>query len=364
MKIVIFDMDNLKNPFWAAGQARATREVGKILAKKHSVVVYCAKYPGYKNYSEDGIRYVHVGINSKYPKINNFAFIFTIPYMVRKIKADVIIENFNAPTSVSFAPLFTKIPVIALPTMFNAEEFSRKYHLPFYLIERYGMKFYKYIMPYSDVDASKALRLNPKITYKVIPQGVSKEYFKINHLKPEYILFLGRFDLAQKGVDLLIKAYSRVANRIKYPLVVAGKGPDEKKIKDLIEKLNLTSKVSIVGPAYGEKKFDLISKAFFVAFPSKHDELSLWMLEAFASGMPIVSFDLPELKWAGEKAMLKAKKFDIDEYAELMMKLVDPKVNQGMRIEARNLAKKYTWEKVANDFETFINYVLSKEKSL
>ena len=140
LTIAIIDMDNLKNPFWGAGQARATREVGKLLAKKHKVIVYCSKYPGYKDYTEDGIIYKHVGIINKNPQLTNFAFILQIPSLVKQIKADIIIENFNAPISTSFAPLFTKIPIIALPTMFNAIEFTKKYHLPFHWIEALGTR--------------------------------------------------------------------------------------------------------------------------------------------------------------------------------------------------------------------------------
>ena len=331
MKIAIIDMDNLKNPFWGAGQARATREVGKRLALKHEVTVYSSKYPGYKDYEEDGIKYVHVGLSSKKPRVVNFSFILTIPWLVRKIKADIIIENFNAPTSVSFAPLFTRIPVIGLPTMFNAIEFAKKYHIPFHWIEKLGMKFYKYMLPYSDMGSTKIKKLNPKTKFKIVPLGVGGEFFKIKHSKPEYILFLGRYDIEQKGIDLLIKAYAKVAEKIKYPLLLAGHGPDKAKILDLINKLGLGSKVKEVGSAYGEKKTKLIEKALYTVFPSKHDELSVWALESLASGLPIVAFDLLDSKWISNDVALKAKPFQIDEYATLLLKLTDQKLNENMK---------------------------------
>ena len=168
LTIAIIDMDNLRSPFWAAGQARATRETGKLLAKKYNVIVYTTKYPGYADYTEDGIIYKHVGIVHTNPHITNLVFIFTIPFLVRTIQADIIIENFNAPVSISFAPLFTKIPVIGLPTMFNAIEFTKKYHLPFHWIEQWGMRYYKYFLPYSDIDSSKIKKLNPKAIIKIV----------------------------------------------------------------------------------------------------------------------------------------------------------------------------------------------------
>lgn len=362
LEIAIIDMDNLRNPFWAAGQARATREVGKLLAKKHSVTVYCSKYPGYKDYQEDGISYKHVGVAVPNSRVTNLFFILSIPYFIRSIKADVIIENFNAPISVSFAPLFTKIPVIGLPTMFNAHEFTKKYHIPFHLVEAFGSKFYKYFLPYSDVDSNKIKMYNPKIIYKIVPQGVSKDFFAIKHKKPEYILFLGRFDIQQKGVDLLLKAYAQVKKSIGYPLVIAGHGPDEQKIRQLVKQYDLEKLVTITGPAYGDKKAELIAKAIYVAFPSRHDEISLWALEALASGMPLICFDLPECRWITSDVSVKAKPFDTADYAHALVKATNPKLNTKMRKNARDLAEKYTWESVAKQFEEFIEIVLKCEQ--
>ncbi|MBW7944363.1 glycosyltransferase family 4 protein [Patescibacteria group bacterium] len=368
MNIAVIDMDNLKNPFWGAGQARATREVCKLLAKRHQVTVYSAKYPGWKDYVEDGIHYTHVGLESSSPRLTNLLFAFSVPFFGSRIKADIIVENFNAPFSVSFLPLFTKIPVVALPTMFNAIEFTKKYHLPFHWVEKVGLKTYKYMLPYSNVDSSKAKRLNPNIQFKIVPQGVGEEFFKIKQLKPEYILFLGRFDNHQKGVDLLLQAYNKVKDVIEYPLVLAGHGPDEPIIRRMIDELHLGDKVTIVGPAYGDKKTTLLQKALFTAFPSRHDEMSLWSLESLASGLPLVGFDLPECGWAPKSVYLKAKPFELDEYAQLLVQATKPEVIQPLRKEARKFASQFTWDFVASEFEDFFDKVirqnLNKERGL
>lgn len=363
LNTVFLDFDDIKNQLLGAGQAQATLEVGSRLAKKdHKIIVICSKYPGYKDRIQNGIEYKHIGVGTRNIKINNAIFILAAPLSVRKIKnADVIIECFTAPISTLFSPLFTKIPVIVLPSMFDARRFSDKYHLPFYLVEELGIRFYKYFLPYSNVDSAKIKRLNPDSILKIVPQGVTKEYFEIKHKKPEHILFLGRFDISQKGIDLLVEAFAKVSDEIKYPLVIAGHGPDEKKIFETIKQHKLEDKVKIVGSAYGDKKIDLISKALFVVFPSRQDELSLWMLEALASGLPIVAFDLPELEWTDKSTVLKAKRFDTEEYAKLMISLTNKNNNREMRKNARKLARKYTWEKVVSDYESFIKEVLDRE---
>lgn len=360
--IAIFDMDNLKNPFWGAGQARATREVWKRLVDRYDVTVYCTKYPGYSDYSEDGIKYIHIGLESQNQQLTNLAYIIAIPMKAAQLQVDCIIENFNAPTSVSFAPLFTKIPVIGIPTMFNAQEFTKKYHIPFHLIEAYGLKCYKYMTPYSEVDSAKIARLNPKISYRIIKQGVGEEYFAIEHKVPKHILFLGRFDIWQKGINFLLESYAKVSDRIGYPLVLAGHGPDDEKIKKMIVDLGIEDKVSIVGSAYGDKKKQLLSEATFVAFPSRHDELSLWALEALASGMPIAAFDIPEAQWMPETVSIKAKPFNTDEYATCLVSLTESELNTKMRIAAREFAKGFSWDTVAHEFDIFIQEVISENR--
>lgn len=361
MRIAIIDMDNLKNPFWAAGQARATYEVGKILARRHSVTVYCSKYPGYRDYAKSGVRYRHVGLVTKNRYLTNLGFIFSIPRLVGTIQAEVILENFHVPFSVSLAPLLTSTPVVGLPAMFNATEFTRKYHLPFHWVETIGARWYRYFLPYSKTGEQKMKSLNPGIISKIVPQGVGEEYFQIPHRGNRHILFLGRFDIRQKGIDLLLRAYRRVAARIPYPLTIAGHGPDERTIRRLINNLHLTDRVSIVGPLYGQKKKRAMSDAVCVAFPSRYDEMSLWTLEALAAGLPIVGFRLPESRWLTRSVSTLVQPFDVAAYAIALLTRTRRGYTSSERRTCQVFAKRFTWDRVAHEFESFFQTVLHHE---
>lgn len=362
-RIAFLDLDDIKNPLLAGGQATATYEVGRRLAAKgHTVTVYCSKYPGFEDRVQEGIQYKHVGINTGNIKVNNALFIVSIPFIAMSIKANVIIECFTAPISTLFSPLFTKIPVIALPSMFNAAEFTRKYKLPFNLVEKFGLKFYKYMMPYSEIDEAKAKKLNPRIKTHIVPQGVDDIYLNNKQEKPQFILFLGRFDIAQKGIDLLITAYEKVKNRIGYKLIIAGHGPDKEKIEKMIKDRHLENKIGMFGSAYGDKKLKLMSQALYTAFPSRHDEMCLWALESLAGGLPLIGFDLPESKWMTEDISMKAPKYDVDAYSDLLLEAVKPEIIEPKRKASREFAKKYSWDFVVSEFETFIGEVLAIEK--
>jgi glycosyltransferase involved in cell wall biosynthesis len=365
LRIVFLDFDDIRNPLLGAGQAKATREVAKRLVEKgHKVTVLCSKYPGCEERIENGIKYIHIGLGTKNVRLNNLGYIFSIPLTIRNIKnTDIIVECFTAPISTLMSPLFTKIPVVGLPTSFDAKRFAKLYHLPFELIERFGSKYYKYFIAFTPYLKNKMESLNPTVKTQIIPQGVSSEYFKIKNKKPEYILFIGRLDMDQKGLDLLLNSYAKVAKTVKFPLVIAGNGPDRTKVKDLIIKLNLKDSVRLVGFADEKNKLDLFSKAAFVAFPSRNEGFSLVSLEALASGLRLVSFDIPSLDWTDDRVARKVMGFNTDLYSKALSN--ESKYNPKFNVEkvCRYYAGKYSWKSVADKFESFFKEIIKEEKN-
>ena len=147
LNIIFLDFNDIKNPLLSAGQARATVDVGKRLARKgHKITVICSRYPGSADRIENGLRYKHIGLGSGNVRLNNLVYILTLPFTVMRLKGDIIFEFFTAPISTLFSPLFTNIPVIAVPTSFEAERFAKLYHLPVDKIESFGLRFYKYFI--------------------------------------------------------------------------------------------------------------------------------------------------------------------------------------------------------------------------
>lgn len=362
--ILILDFDDIKNPYLNAGQARATLEVGsRLVSLGNKVTVLSSKYPGYKDRKEQGISYVHIGLGTKYIRLNNLIYIAIAPLVLQRHKVDCIIECFTAPFSTMFTPLFTNTPVVAIPTCFEADLLSKKYHLPFEAIEKFGLKLYRYFLPYTEYFDQKMKAANPQIVSEIIPEGVSDEYLKLKQKDPKHILFLGRYDVYQKGIDLMLEAYSKVKSEIKYPLVIVGKGTDTERIKSLITKYELSDSVKFLGAQYGDAKMKLLSHSVAVAFPSRHEGFSLFSLEATASGCPLISFDIPALKWLPASAGLKAKCFDVDEYAKQLLMVNDSKKMRSMRKAARETAAHYTWDSVAMRISSFIDHVvLQKSK--
>lgn len=120
-------------------------------------------------------------------------------------------------------------------------------------------------------------------THLFRPAGTSKR---------DYILSVARFSDPRKNVELLLNAYALLCQRITSApdLYLVGDPPTQPG-KDLIERLGIQEKVKILGPKRGEELAELYRTAKFFALSSNEEGLAIVILEAMASGLPVVSTD-------------------------------------------------------------------------
>lgn len=362
MKIVILDMDDLKNPHWGSGQAKVTREIGKHLSKDHQIVVYSSKYPGYKDYKADGVEYKHIGLGSNFSKLNNIFFVISSPFYAANIKADVLIENFTAPFSVSLVPLFARLPVVGSPSFFASKDLAEKYKLPFDVVTRVLIKLYKYSIAFNSVQEKELIDLNPKLKTRLVFNGADDNYFNIKTSEQNYLLFIGRIDINHKGLDILLNAFRKIKNKVEDKLYVVGSGTaeDETKLKQLISQYDLSDKVQFLGKKNGEDKVNLLKNAKIIVAPSRYESMSLTALEAISLGKPVVCFDIPGFDWLDDKACMKVAPFDVDQYAQALKKyLTDGSERKRIGLEARKVAKTFSWKNSANQLEKFLYEVIN-----
>lgn len=105
-----------------------------------------------------------------------------------------------------------------------------------------------------------------------------------------YLLWLGRFDPATKGLDLLVRAIERIPASQRPEVRLHG--PDWRGQKDfvrhLIGELKVERWVTIGDPIYGEEKWDLMSRARGCIYPSRWDACPVAVAEAAALGVPLL----------------------------------------------------------------------------
>jgi len=105
-------------------------------------------------------------------------------------------------------------------------------------------------------------------------------------LEGKNIIYTGRLS-PEKGLDFLIRAFSRLDKTMSLKLLIVGEGREEKKLKSLAKQLEVTDSVIFVNSGYDINEYLQVSDLFIL--PSYHEGLSNSLLEAMACGLPVIS---------------------------------------------------------------------------
>ncbi|TYS59865.1 glycosyltransferase [Sutcliffiella horikoshii] len=127
----------------------------------------------------------------------------------------------------------------------------------------------------------------------IIPNGIIKKsnikvFRKKNSLKG---VFIGRLDIYQKGIDLLLEACSLVKDKLEENnCTIDIYGPDQngtkKTLKDLTLKYELTNIVKIHDAIFDSEKEDIILKSDFFVLTSRFEGHPMAVIEALSYGIP------------------------------------------------------------------------------
>ena len=123
----------------------------------------------------------------------------------------------------------------------------------------------------------------------VIPNPITHIPHELSLPKsPHRIIAVGRLH-AQKGFDLLIQAFSLIANSIPdWYIDIYGHGIEEQHLKELIHSKNLGNRIFLKGVT--DHIFEEYQKSQFFVLSSRYEGWGLVLLEAMACGIPCVSF--------------------------------------------------------------------------
>ena len=125
----------------------------------------------------------------------------------------------------------------------------------------------------------------------VIYNGVdTTKFFPASEKKKEkYILAVGNL-ITLKGHDDTIKAFAQLVDSgVKdVRLKIAGRGPLETELKDMVERLGISSYVDFLGYVPYDKIAELMRNASLFCLPSWYEALGCVYLEAMASGIPTI----------------------------------------------------------------------------
>ena len=110
-----------------------------------------------------------------------------------------------------------------------------------------------------------------------------------------YLLWLGRYDPVNKGLDVLLHGFRLLAETDRPRLRLHGRDWHGGRIvvERLVRELDLEDSVTVGDPVYGEAKWRLMAQAIGFVYPSRWDASPVAVAEAASIGIPTLVADYP-----------------------------------------------------------------------
>lgn len=365
-RVILSTYDDISNPHYGGGGAIAMHRLAKELLADYHVTVISWNHSGMREERIEGVTYRRIGVPWVSPKLGMFLFQLLLPFWCMSLSFDLWIESFGPPCTTSFLPWCTKKPVIGVIHMLAAADMKRKYGISTEFLENLGLKQYQTIIATQDSVARKVLSLNPSCDCIVIGNGVDLPR-ALRSKKKNQIVFLGRIEIDQKGLDLLLASIKKLPTALQesYSIVIAGNGLEEEyqNLQRLVENSGLTMTVELVGRVTGEAKAKILHESICMVVPSRFETFSMAALEALAYGLPVVCFDIDGLHWVPKASANKVKPFQVGAFAAALHQILTRvEVRQQMSIAGKEYAKNFTWEKIMKQYSQTIHDTLSYAK--
>lgn len=221
----------------------------------------------------------------------------------------------------------------------------------------------KAVIANSEELRSLALKTTPEIPIDVIYNGIDIEEFRPFEgvrYGPPTILCVARL-IQRKGIDYLIKALPVISKA--HPdvrLVIVGEGNMEQELKKLVSELGVKERVDFRGYVRHDELPGIYREADIFVLPSLWEGMSNTLLEAIASGLPVVvtetggTAELVKDIGKGRGNGIIIPKEDSRAISEAVLRVLDSKeLRMGMGARSREIAMGFSWGSVARQYLSY-----------
>jgi glycosyltransferase involved in cell wall biosynthesis len=216
---------------------------------------------------------------------------------------------------------------------------------------------------------NRALKFMPSAAIDVIPNGVDSERFKPSETTSEQktirLLTVGRLSVT-KRVEILIDAVDILSRQGSQVLLkIVGGGQTQQKLKQIVNDKNLNNIIEITGRINAEDMPNIYRQNDIFISASKLEGMSNAMLEAMASGLPIIATRCEGVEELILENGLVIDNANAEEIAKAIKKLIDDRqLRNQMSIAARQRAEKFTWNSIAYKYMQLYNRIHTKKAKL
>jgi glycosyltransferase involved in cell wall biosynthesis len=202
-----------------------------------------------------------------------------------------------------------------------------------------------------------AHRTMPDLPLVTIPNGVDTELFTPasgETSRPFTIVSVARL-IERKGQHHLLQAFARLRARCDRPLhlVFVGTGDAEPALRELAARLQVADAVTFKGFLSREQMPPIYREADVFALPSQQEGMSIALLEAMASGLPVIVTETggtAELVTQGQNGEIVPWS-DVPALAEALQNLLKAEgLRRHMGAESRRRALQFGWPLLATRY--------------
>lgn len=221
------------------------------------------------------------------------------------------------------------------------------------LVERYLAMCTHVVAPTDSIRSFIRKEYDVPVPVTVVPTPIDMDEF--THLEPdrvrrelglqdaEVLLYVGRLG-GEKGVDLVLRAFARVAaQRPRARLLLVGHGAEARDLQRLGRELGVADRVVFLGWVPHEQVPDYYASADIFVFGSVTETQGLVMMEAMAAGTPVLAAKAPgavDVLAQGGGLLLSP---NVDAFATAMLELLSDDVRrQNLGEEARQAVRRYS----------------------
>jgi glycosyltransferase involved in cell wall biosynthesis len=206
---------------------------------------------------------------------------------------------------------------------------------------------------------------------KVIPYGLDHHLFRPRDkekarkvlglpLNKKLVLNVANEEDPRKNIRTLILAFSKLRKKLS-DVILVRVGRKSRHIQDLIAKLNLQEYVLNVGEVSADEIKYFYNACDIFVFPSLYEGFGIPLLEALASGCPVIASNVTSIPEVVNDAGILLNPLDVDGFASAMFELLNDSRTRSELVE-RGLARSmlFDWARCARETIHVYKQLLAK----
>ncbi len=200
----------------------------------------------------------------------------------------------------------------------------------------------------------------------IIYCGVDKNEFKNKAKKSNNPTIICVSRLSEyKNIKALIFAFAHLSVKVKQArLIIVGRGPQEKCLKNQTKALKISAKVKFLSDLPRKELVDLYKSSHIFSLPSIVEGFGIATIEAAAAGLPYVNSDITvqkEITKNGQGGYLVDSKNPLNFSQKFQLLLNNPDLYKKKSLESKRLSALYNWESIIKKTESVYYSLLDKK---